>query len=360
MTHQAGDLVVDVFRTVVGVKAQDGKWEGLQQRPDHRQEIGLGELLARGHDFPLRHAVHDVDVVDPLHPVLLALVHAVDAHKSGAPVRLRGAPAPDRKRRGPGLGPALAARPVAGGTPQVVEVRHRDPRQPRVAGVAKHRQGTLHQMSGGEPREVLVQGVGLGQKRHIGRRVFAGKALRGRAVALGNCARVQELTHQPCHLLARVARGADQVAQRQTLVLAPQPPVAKALEHRLDMRVARVLALGGQKPHLCGGVQKSLQLVQRTKSRLVHVDHHALNDRPNHFASDSYLVGYTSSRSDSYNIGQDFQNLVRCGGLERRGHATAQQVDEGGIARRYRALLAHRLLNRLPKARHVGGIAEFG
>jgi len=67
-------------------------------------------------------------------------------------------------------------------------------------------------MPGGRPREAIVQGVGFRQKRHIGRGVFAGKAVRGRAVAFDHPARVQELAHQPRHLLARIARRAHQVA----------------------------------------------------------------------------------------------------------------------------------------------------
>ncbi len=62
---------------------------------------------------------HDVDVVvDPL--PLIALVDAVDAQVARAAVRLHGASAiPGRDAGEARLGPRWAARPVAGGAPQL-------------------------------------------------------------------------------------------------------------------------------------------------------------------------------------------------------------------------------------------------
>ena len=62
----------------------------------------------------------------------------------------------------------LAARPIAGGAPQMDRMHHREERQPRIGVSEDQRTGT---------RERVVQGVGLGQARHIGDRVLSGKAL---------------------------------------------------------------------------------------------------------------------------------------------------------------------------------------
>jgi hypothetical protein len=47
--------------------------------------------------------------------------------------------------------------------------------------------------------------------------------------------------------------------------------------------------------------------------RFDHVDHHARNDRPKPYRSDSYLVGNRHPRSDSYHIGRDhyFRKMVK-------------------------------------------------
>ena len=57
-----GDLVVDVLRAVVGVKAQDAEREARQQRLDGRQQIGFADFLAGGDQLPLGDAIDGIDV----------------------------------------------------------------------------------------------------------------------------------------------------------------------------------------------------------------------------------------------------------------------------------------------------------
>ncbi len=74
------------------MEAENREGEPGQQGFEHRQQIRLAELLAGGHQFPLGQAIHGVDVIDALHPVLLALMHAVDANEARPPLG-RGRPA---------------------------------------------------------------------------------------------------------------------------------------------------------------------------------------------------------------------------------------------------------------------------
>jgi len=50
---------------------------------DEREQERLGDGLNRAHDLPLGHTVHRVDVIQPLGPVEVALVHTVDADEAG-------------------------------------------------------------------------------------------------------------------------------------------------------------------------------------------------------------------------------------------------------------------------------------
>ena len=111
----------------------------------------------------------------------------------------------------------------------------RDGRQALVAGIAIHRQCPPHQVPGGRPRERPVQGVGVGQQRHIGGGEAADKAMRRRPIALVQRPRAGALD-QPHQLRPRVAGGALQVAHHHPLVRSFEPGVAKPAQHALDMR----------------------------------------------------------------------------------------------------------------------------
>ena len=68
------------------MKAQNHEGEAREQLAQDRQQIGLAEALAGGHEFELGNGVHGVDVIDPLGPVLVALIH------TSAEVNLRAKP----------------------------------------------------------------------------------------------------------------------------------------------------------------------------------------------------------------------------------------------------------------------------
>ena len=105
LVQHTGHRVVDVLAAVVGVEAEDLERELRQHLLDDGQQMRLGNDLHRGHHLPLGHAVHRVDVVQPLDAVLVTLVNAVDADEAWAALGRRGLAHAD----GGGLGgPRLA------------------------------------------------------------------------------------------------------------------------------------------------------------------------------------------------------------------------------------------------------------
>ena len=65
------------------MEAPNFEREALEQQRDHRQQRGFANALHTSHQFPLGDDVDGVDRVDALHPVLIALVHGIDADIAG-------------------------------------------------------------------------------------------------------------------------------------------------------------------------------------------------------------------------------------------------------------------------------------
>ena len=84
LVQQLDYPVVDVLAAVVGVEPQQLEGKLREHLLDDGQQVGLGDGLHAGHHFPLRHAVHRVDVVQALGAVQVALEHAVDADEARA------------------------------------------------------------------------------------------------------------------------------------------------------------------------------------------------------------------------------------------------------------------------------------
>ncbi len=77
--QQTRHVVVDELAAVVGMKAANREGELLQQGFQHRHQPQFGDLRGGGHNFPLRHLVDGVDVIQPFASILIALMHGVDA-----------------------------------------------------------------------------------------------------------------------------------------------------------------------------------------------------------------------------------------------------------------------------------------
>ena len=138
------------------MKATNTKRELGQHGLQHRYEKSFADRLHRPHHLPLRHLVHRVDVIHPLDPVLVPLMHRVDADVSGASPRLRFPPLADghrRRPRHPILDVPLAVRSTP---PQPVQVRYRDPRQALVSRVMEVVAGPLEQLLRRRPAQGLV------------------------------------------------------------------------------------------------------------------------------------------------------------------------------------------------------------
>ena len=72
-------FVVDEFRAVVGVKPQYLEGKLMQDCFQHRAQMLLADLAHATYHLPLRHRIHGVDVVHPLGPFPISLMHRVDA-----------------------------------------------------------------------------------------------------------------------------------------------------------------------------------------------------------------------------------------------------------------------------------------
>ena len=108
------------------MNAQDNEGHLIQDVIERRHQIGFADLLASHPDLPLRDAVHRVDVIQALHPVLIALVHAVDTQIPRTALGRGRFAYPDGDLMRARLAPALAAAHVAFLLTKVVQMRHRD------------------------------------------------------------------------------------------------------------------------------------------------------------------------------------------------------------------------------------------
>jgi hypothetical protein len=117
------------------------------------------------------------------------------------------------------------------------------------------------------------------------------------------------LFDQPGELGAAVAAGVLEVAQQHATVVFTATRVVKAFEHPADVRVTLHVAAVGRKRDFGAAVKKLLDLFNRAKPRLIHVDHHfwminPLTNSPQIVASGSFLLGNTGQPSGSCLIGQ--------------------------------------------------------
>ena len=99
LVEQSGDAVVDVLAAVVGVEAEDGERERQQQALEQRQQEALGDADDGADELVLGDLVDQVDQVQALDPVAVALVDGVDAHEAGPAFGPRRLPQANRRGR---------------------------------------------------------------------------------------------------------------------------------------------------------------------------------------------------------------------------------------------------------------------
>ena len=104
LVQQRGDPVVDVLGAVVGVETPDDKGESLDRPLKGRNQKTLRNAFCGGHKLVLRDLVHEVDLVQTLLPVEVALVDGIHSQKARPSGRMGLSPLSDAHLRRPGPG----------------------------------------------------------------------------------------------------------------------------------------------------------------------------------------------------------------------------------------------------------------
>src|SRR5674476_1020202 len=81
--------MVDVFRTIVGVKATNDEGEEFEHRCEHGYQESLTDARDGADEFKLRDLIDGVDAIHTLHPLEVTLVHGVHAQVTGLALRVR-------------------------------------------------------------------------------------------------------------------------------------------------------------------------------------------------------------------------------------------------------------------------------
>ena len=89
LVQQCGDLVVDVFGAVVGVKALDDQGIGGDQGFEPGDQEALGEGFDGAEVLILGDFIDGVDGIDALGALAVARVDGIDAEEAGLAVRRR-------------------------------------------------------------------------------------------------------------------------------------------------------------------------------------------------------------------------------------------------------------------------------
>ena len=79
LAQQGNHLMVDVLRAVIGIKAMNGEGEIGDERFEDRKHVVLGDSAYGAHGRELGDLVDQVDVVEPLHAIEVALMQGIDA-----------------------------------------------------------------------------------------------------------------------------------------------------------------------------------------------------------------------------------------------------------------------------------------
>ena len=211
----------------------------------------------------LRHLVHQVDEVDALHAVPVALVHGVDPQIARQAVRLRGPAHRDGDVRRPRLRPRRALGAVGARSAQVVDVRPGHARQPREARVPVHLERAAQYLAGRQPRHLAERLVDLRQQPDVGRCVPPLE--RPPAVAraqIHHGAGLGVPGDEPRQLRRRQCRHLDDVPPHTAAVRLAQTVVVER-HQRPPHEVVRGLPVQGFAVHRRRSLDERLELLDR-------------------------------------------------------------------------------------------------
>ena len=154
---------------VVGVESVEDEGERPQQSFENRLQTGRLDMFDRTDELELGDLIHQVQVVQALDPVQVALMDRIDSHVAGLPERLRPAAFPNRYLHGARGGRDRPAAPLVGdGVPQVVQVAVGDGGQAFEAGVTEAVEGAGAELAGGRAGERAVERVEFGEPPDVG------------------------------------------------------------------------------------------------------------------------------------------------------------------------------------------------
>src|ERR1039458_9312103 len=92
LCSNSATMLVDELTAVVGMKPQNAEGKLPEQGLPHGFQSRFADLRGGTHHLPLRHFIHRIDVIDPLHSVPIPLMHGVHPQVSRPPLGLRRAP----------------------------------------------------------------------------------------------------------------------------------------------------------------------------------------------------------------------------------------------------------------------------
>ena len=160
IVQQFGDLSVDVLGAVVRVEAIDYKGKCCDKAAQCRHHETLGYRLYGGHELVLGDRINDVDLVEALGAVQVALVDRINSQETGLAPGVGLAPLADGHCHWLGFGHRIAAPQVSIGLPQPVQMAMRQAGQSLETAVLEDLVLPLHETSGtsaARPAEGLVQ-----------------------------------------------------------------------------------------------------------------------------------------------------------------------------------------------------------
>lgn len=262
---------MDELAAVVGVKTEDAEGELDQQVGQCRLETGFVDLGNGDEDLPLRDLVDGVDVTDAFAARGIALMHGVDLQEAGPALGIGSPPLADDHRRGPGRGIGEAPLAVARLPAQVIQMGHRDRREPRELRLAVLEVFAFEDAPCGRPAERLVRFIHSRRQRHVGLAAALRETMPSVA-ARPHRAGGLKARDQPRHL--RPARPGDH-AQLMPQQTAHHPPLSVILllpQHHLHP-AANPLSVFSDKPQAVAGFQKGPDLPRSQFLCSVHAGH---------------------------------------------------------------------------------------
>ena len=109
LVEQPGDLMVDELRAVVGMEAFDDEGERAKEGFEHREQEVFADALHRSDELELCDLVDQIDVVQALGTVEVALMDGVHPHDTGTALGVRSASLADADVHRSGLFHVAAA-----------------------------------------------------------------------------------------------------------------------------------------------------------------------------------------------------------------------------------------------------------